>query len=843
MVRKRRTLKNKQSGSGKTPEELTTGEEAVESPTLTSITEMGQSTSKQSLSVSHSATSACSVLKTDDENLYYGIYIPPDGELVKSSEILVYTDKAEALRILKQNKKARMKSFVCKEDAVQFATLGGAKSFIEHSNNAEKAFYKGPKSQDLVKFRKAIEIGDIDLVKKLIDENPRYLIGSGDTPSILQEGSRYNALHVAAKSHSAVMCHYILSVISNPEFFHRLYGNNKASNEERINVLLDLYLNMPDKGCNETPLHFASKLGALEVVKVLVCYPQCDKARRNKDGLMPIDIACTRAPEHLIFYKPEIIRSLGTLYYIPILRSDNNVLQPLVGEPFTPSNPPEILSPTKVVPSLEVKALAGPMTEDEAKTFRKMWKTPPRTSRDILKSRPELSDPEKGLERVGRKLAHEFHVDWKEYWHFLHSFIDLASPEGLNMLENYLKREFKKVYESQSRISAMPTARVDSVMFELDKVAKRLSYLSLSSDYKLAAGSMKSPETSPLEDHSDVVFSQQGSHFEEIDPVELSVRSESPMFFEGYHHVFRRKKKAFKSITNSMEHTCKIFANRIGHALIQENFMNIVLDISSFQVFLAGCLADRRFVDVDLTKSHYRLSVSLKEILISFPEARGRAIELLSILLSSNLDLIENEKIPRQNLKDAIICISRFTIALLSCTSSESQSIFSATNAAVHANADILWTAAETCSCSIPCAKVPRRFPLTNICPRNLFSDDSDAYEEFSQIRQIRKLSASSSCSSSGSSEEFYTAPASPEMMDDQEEEEFMVMSETGPDVFLTGNYPTKLDKDVLDAIENCDIPPFKYPYIVLWKLACDQKSKDEPSERWPTPKPPHRLR
>ncbi|XP_066909647.1 ankyrin repeat and LEM domain-containing protein 2-like [Halyomorpha halys] len=94
-----------------------------------------------------------------------------------------------------------------------------------------------------------------------------------------------------------------------------------------------------------------------------------------------------------------------------------------------------------------------------------------------------------------------------------------------------------------------------------------------------------------------------------------------------------------------------------------------------------------------------------------------------------------------------------------------------------------------------------------------------------------------------GKQEEFYTAPASPEMMDDQEEEEFMVMSETGPDVFLTGNYPTKLDKDVLDAIENCDIPPFKYPYIVLWKLACDQKSKDEPSERWPTPKPPHRLR
>ncbi|CAH1393863.1 unnamed protein product [Nezara viridula] len=782
MVRRRRTLKNKQLGSGKTILEGSAAcEEAVKTTSVTPITDMGQSSSRPTLSVSHIATSphtsSSSTDKTDEEdNLFHGIYIPSESEHIKTTDIFVYTDKNEALRVLKQNKKARMKSFVRKEDAIQFSTLGGIKCVIENSNNPEKTFYKGPKSQDLVKFRKAIEMADIDFVKKLIDENPRYLISSGDTPSILQEGSRYNALHVAVKSYSAKMCYFILSVISNVEFFQRLYGMNNSNNEERINVLLDLYLNMPDKGCNETPLHFASKLGALDVIKVLVCYPQCDKTRRNKDGLMAVDIACRRAPEHLISNKAEIIRALGTLYYVPILRSDDNALQPLVGEPFTPNNPPEITSPTKVVPSLEVRALAGPMTEEEAKTFRKIWKTPPRTSRDILKNRPELSDPEKGLERVGRKLAHEFHVHWKEYWNFLNSFVDLASPEGLSLLENYLKREFKRV------------------------------------------------------------LNQPGCHNEQLDPVELSLRSDSPMFFEGYHHVFRRKKKAFKSITNSMEHTCKIFANRIGPALLQENFLSVLLDISSFQVFLAGCLADRRFVDIDLSKSHYRLSVLLKETLASFPDTRGKAIEFLSELMSANIDkMIENDKVPKPNLKESVLCICRFTVALLSCSSIERMP--------TGANADILWTAAEICSCTIPTAKVPRRFPLTNMCPRNLFSDDSDSSEECSQIR---KLSFSSS--SSESSEEFHTAPASPLEIDDimidegEEEEEFMVMSETGPDVFLAGNFPTKLDKDVLEAIENCDIPPFKYPYIVLWKLACIQRSNTEPIERWPTPKPPHRL-
>lgn len=92
--------------------------------------------------------------------------------------------------------------------------------------------------------------------------------------------------------------------------------------------------------------------------------------------------------------------------------------------------------------------------------------------------------------------------------------------------------------------------------------------------------------------------------------------------------------------------------------------------------------------------------------------------------------------------------------------------------------------------------------------------------------------------------DEFYTAPTSPlesDLLVDMEEEA-MVMCETGPDVFLGGNFPTKLDKDVLEAIDNCNIPPFKYPYIVLWKSACIQRSIVEPVERWPTPKPPHRF-
>jgi ankyrin repeat protein len=59
---------------------------------------------------------------------------------------------------------------------------------------------------------------------------------------------------------------------------------------DRSKILLDLYLNTPEKSLNETPLHFAVKVGALEVVKVLVSYSQCDRLRLNKFRQSPGDV-------------------------------------------------------------------------------------------------------------------------------------------------------------------------------------------------------------------------------------------------------------------------------------------------------------------------------------------------------------------------------------------------------------------------------------------------------------------------------------------------------------------------------------------------------------------------
>lgn len=112
--------------------------------------------------------------------------------------------------------------------------------------------------------------------------------------SCLQEGSRYNALHVAAKARNAEICSLILRTVGDVAFIQLLYGDDDAdaaSCEDRARILVDLYLNTPDKALNETPLHFAVKFGALSVVDVLVSYPQCDRHAKNKFGQAPRDVS------------------------------------------------------------------------------------------------------------------------------------------------------------------------------------------------------------------------------------------------------------------------------------------------------------------------------------------------------------------------------------------------------------------------------------------------------------------------------------------------------------------------------------------------------------------------
>ncbi|XP_014642687.1 PREDICTED: ankyrin repeat and LEM domain-containing protein 2 isoform X1 [Ceratotherium simum simum] len=409
--------------------------------------------------------------------LYYGVCPAYEDAPARNERIHVYEDKKEALQAVKMIKGSRFKAFSSREDAEKFArgicdyfpspnktslplspvkiaplfSNGGLKHglYLSESEtvNKERAnSYKNPRTQDLTaKLRKAVERGEEDTFSDLIWSNPRYLIGSGDNPTIVQEGCRYNVMHVAAKENQASICQLTLETLENPEFMRLMYpDDNPSMLEKRICYIVDLYLNTPDKMVYDTPLHFACKFGNADVVSVLSSHPLIVKNPRNKYNKTPEDVICERSKNNSAELKDRIREYLKGQYYVPLLRAEDTS-SPVIGELWSSDQTAEAPyvghgggSPRD--PILTLRAFAGPLSPSKAEDFRRLWKTPPREKAGFFHN-VRKSDPERGIERVGRELAHELGYPWVEYWDFLGCFVDLSSQEGLQKLEEYLTQQ------------------------------------------------------------------------------------------------------------------------------------------------------------------------------------------------------------------------------------------------------------------------------------------------------------------------------------------------------------------------------------------------------------------
>nr|XP_019604360.1 PREDICTED: ankyrin repeat and LEM domain-containing protein 2 isoform X2 [Rhinolophus sinicus] len=406
--------------------------------------------------------------------LYYGVYPAYEDSPARNERIHVYEDKKEALQAVRMIKGSRFKAFSSREDAEKFArgicdyfpspsksslplspvkaaplfSNGGLKDglYVPESETANKEranSYKNPRTQDLTaKLRKAVEKGEKDSFFELVWSNPRYLIGSGDNPTIVQEGCRYNVMHVAAKENQAAICQLTLETLEDPAFMRLMYPDDAPDMlQKRICYILDLYLNTPDKVGYDTPLHFACKFGNADVVNVLSSHPLIVKRPRNKYEKTPEDVICERSKNKSVELKERIREYLKGHYYVPLLRAEDTS-SPVIGELWSSDQTAETShsggGPRD--PVLTLRAFAGPLSPAKAEDFRRLWKTPPREKAGFFHN-VRKSDPERGIERVGRELAHELGYPWVEFWDFLGCFVDLASQEGLQKLEEHLTQQ------------------------------------------------------------------------------------------------------------------------------------------------------------------------------------------------------------------------------------------------------------------------------------------------------------------------------------------------------------------------------------------------------------------
>ena len=96
-----------------------------------------------------------------------------------------------------------------------------------------------------------------------------------------------------------------------------------------------------------------------------------------------------------------------------------------------------------------LSAVMGPLPSSQAKSLYRKWKTGECPLDNMARQR--LEDPQLGVERQGRALASKEGVSWIEFWPWLGDYFDMASDEGLGVLEHYLEEKTRQLRDKMDR--------------------------------------------------------------------------------------------------------------------------------------------------------------------------------------------------------------------------------------------------------------------------------------------------------------------------------------------------------------------------------------------------------
>uniref|UniRef100_A0A1A9WMS3 ANKLE2 third alpha/beta domain-containing protein n=1 Tax=Glossina brevipalpis TaxID=37001 RepID=A0A1A9WMS3_9MUSC len=920
---------------------------------------------------------------------FYSLYVPvknvgvpaPNSEAYGSNatsdgnnDIVVFRKKSDALDFLKKHKDGRLKAFHSEDEAMKYAQTGeeivrnkcddGKAVTIIHKKSA----FPFPTKLKLTRFRKIIESGDCKRVKHMIWDNPRYLVSSGDTPRTLKEEYRYNAMHICAMPNQHKIAELILKTVSDPNFAILLIGktDDQKMCGEFCRNLLDYYLNIPESGRSETPLHLAAKNGYVKMVEVLTSYSVCKLAKNNKN-LLPSQIICSgmNNPNAYVF-KKKIQMLLEERFYVPVLRCNDGSMPAQIGQPFSSHNPPN-LNNDPFNAGLEVKAIAGPMGEEQAHRFFRRWKTPPRNGSNItspvannifispkkfgsissslhgtrkenvnnsldlsiapLKTRSllnvsehyhgfdksifleeslvyqqeindkmkiledqkaeaaadcnhaincegnnnfnnlmgkrkrekestELSlqpgtpllkmkkpsfltyrdphvaspatqeidtvmenkffitnvsdiydtpgfkerhikniDAEKGLECIGRELAKEQNIKWREYWDFLDEFVDIAASIGLQKFENYLKQRQRT--EDMNRITAM----------HLDALEK----------FRYASGNVN--EEKRYEKHD---YDENGLKGNKV--------QHSPLIFNT--SMTHQMPTPFIYVEKSLQVHAKRMTKILIHSMGKVMSINdpLLLELKRVKWLIYSFKEDADFLNVNFQKVHSRIGNLVSIYLRSSQELTKATKNKILIILQNLLQTTSGEGREHMHCMCARIQYmleSKMEHILLENVKNEE-------------TCSRIWSQEKECNCQLEnnvSHKTSRRNRLEGRFKNNEHLNQYEMNKE--SIKQTsdrrRRNTYPNNDSSNDIDEEVFWADIGSDVDSDNEDQEtwytppespscidmsVVNIKETEHKIFIYGNEPTKRDMDVLNAVLFIHIDKSKYPNIHSWKDA-----------------------
>ena len=290
-------------------------------------------------------------------------------------------------------------------------------------------------------------LDDAKSFRSLVFSNPHFLVTSSDTCTILHDGARYNALHLCAQKNRKLVALTLIKTISSNEFWQLIYPHDSdCSRMNRMNYMLDMYLNTPDKHCGETALHFAAKFGFNSMLELLASHPRTIRNTVNSNNLKPGQVAGVRCSG----FAPKFKIDQGPFYVCcSVCDSDLSMFKFVVSGPKSPSDNFELGSTqarkVKDLVTLETDfvtdAYIGPTFEVKCKAIQNDLN---KLKRSILTS----SDSKLGKYlkyRIGRfKICNEHKVRLKERFLISDTFLEISEEFILGILkrcELFLQRE------------------------------------------------------------------------------------------------------------------------------------------------------------------------------------------------------------------------------------------------------------------------------------------------------------------------------------------------------------------------------------------------------------------
>lgn len=182
----------------------------------------------------------------------------------------------------------------------------------------------------------------------------------------------------------------------------------------------------------------------------------------------------------------------------------------------------------------------------------------------------KLADVDKGLEVIGRGLAKDQRIPWREHWSFLNEFIDISCNDGLSQFEKYLQNRLDERMKPPPMSVAQRKMQLPLPVTPISKISQKLTRLNIEKD----------------------------QFDDKFDHVRASTPS-SPNAFHAYLCV---------------EKSCQIYANRLLKP-ITHNPTNIVTvndvlvgELNRLKSLICSYKHDIRFFAVDFEATHSRFA-------------------------------------------------------------------------------------------------------------------------------------------------------------------------------------------------------------------------------------------